>query len=49
MKIHNIKEELNNDMKTSEKRMKHKHKTQWKATAADYNKQKTESHNSKIK
>jgi hypothetical protein len=35
--------------KTSEKRMKHKYKTQWKATLADYNKQKTESQNLKIK
>jgi hypothetical protein len=35
--------------KTSEKRMKQKHKTQWKATRADKNKQKTESQNLKIK
>jgi hypothetical protein len=33
---------------TSEKRMKHKYKTQWKATPADKNNQKTESQNLKI-
>jgi hypothetical protein len=35
--------------KTSEKRMKDKYKTQWKATPADENKQKTESQNLKMK
>jgi hypothetical protein len=49
MKIDNIKEEVTHDMKTSEKRMKQKYKTQWKATSADQNKRKTESQNLKIK
>jgi hypothetical protein len=35
--------------KTSDKRIKQKHKTQWKATPADYKKWKTESQNLKIK
>jgi hypothetical protein len=35
--------------KASEKRMKQKYKTQWKATPADENKQKTESQNLKMK
>jgi hypothetical protein len=35
--------------KTSEKRMKQKHKTQWKATPTASTKQKTESQNLKIK
>jgi hypothetical protein len=35
--------------KTSEKRMKLKHKTQWKITPADLNKRKTKSQNLKIK
>jgi hypothetical protein len=35
MKIDNIKDEVTHDMKTSEKRMKQKCKTQWKATLAE--------------
>jgi hypothetical protein len=36
MKIDNIKEEVTNDMeKPQKKRMKQKHKTQWKATPTD--------------
>jgi hypothetical protein len=35
--------------KTLEKRMKQKHKTQWKATPADYSKWNVESQNFKIK
>jgi hypothetical protein len=35
--------------KTSEKRMAHKYKTQWKATPEDKNKRKTKSQNLKIK
>jgi hypothetical protein len=35
MTTQNIKEDLNKDMKTSEKRIKQKHKTQWKAVPAD--------------
>jgi hypothetical protein len=35
MKIDNIKDEVTHDMKTSEKRMKQKYKTQWKATPAE--------------
>jgi hypothetical protein len=35
--------------KISEKRMKQKYKTQWKATPVDWNKQRIESHNLKIK
>jgi hypothetical protein len=34
-KIDNFKEEIPMTWKTSEKRMKQKHKTQWKATPAD--------------
>jgi hypothetical protein len=36
MKTENIKEEVTHDMETSEKRIKQKHKTQWKATPADF-------------
>jgi hypothetical protein len=46
--IDNIKEEVTNHMETSEKRMKQKYKTKWKATPAD-NKQKTETQNSNRK
>jgi hypothetical protein len=35
MKIDNIKEEVIHDKKNSEKTMKQKYKTQWKATSAD--------------
>jgi hypothetical protein len=39
MKIDNIKEEVAHDIeylkKTTKKKMKQKHKTQWKATPAD--------------
>jgi DNA repair exonuclease SbcCD ATPase subunit len=35
MKIDNIKEEMMHDTETSEKRMKQKYKTKWKATAAE--------------
>jgi hypothetical protein len=35
MKINNIKEEETQDWKTSEKRMKQKCKTKWKANPAD--------------
>jgi hypothetical protein len=35
MKIDNIKEEMTHDMETSEKRMKQKYKSQWKATLAE--------------
>jgi hypothetical protein len=31
MNIENIKEDVTNEMETSEKRMKQKYKTQWKA------------------
>jgi uncharacterized protein Yka (UPF0111/DUF47 family) len=34
-KIDNIKEEVTHDMETSEKKMKQKYKTQWKATLAE--------------
>jgi hypothetical protein len=37
-KIKNIKEEVKKIWKTREKRIKQKHKTQWKATPADQNK-----------
>jgi hypothetical protein len=49
MIIDNIKDKVTMIWKTSEIRMKQKHKTQWKATPADYNKWKTESQNLKIK
>jgi hypothetical protein len=45
VEIKNIKE----NMESSEKRIKQKHKTQWKATSEDKTKWKTESQNSKIK
>jgi hypothetical protein len=48
MKIDNIKEEVTHDMENLRK----KNKTQmqkWKATPADWNKQKTEFQNSKMK
>jgi hypothetical protein len=49
MKIGNIKKEVTHDMeKPQKKRIKQKHKTQRKATPADYNKQKTESQNLKM-
>jgi hypothetical protein len=35
MKIASIKEEASKDMKTSEKRMKQKCKTKWKANTAE--------------
>jgi hypothetical protein len=35
MKIENIKEEVAHDMENLRKRIKQKHKTQWKATPAD--------------
>jgi hypothetical protein len=44
-----IKEEVTHDMENPEKRMQQKYKTQWKSTPADYNKQKTESQNLKMK
>jgi hypothetical protein len=47
MKIDNIKEELTQDMENLRK--KNETETQWKATPADYNKQKTDSQNLKIK
>jgi hypothetical protein len=49
MKIDNIKEEVTYHMENLRKKMKQKHKTQWKATPADQNKQKTEFQNLKIK
>jgi hypothetical protein len=49
MKIKNIKEEVTEDMGNLRKKIKQKHKTQWKATPAVQNKLKTESQNSKIK
>jgi hypothetical protein len=49
MKIRNIKEEMTKDMENLRKRIKQKHKTQWKATPENENKWKTESQNSKIK
>jgi hypothetical protein len=35
MKFDNIKQEVTQDMKSLEKRMKLKHKNQWEATPAD--------------
>jgi hypothetical protein len=35
IKIENIKEEVTHDMENSEKTVKQKHKTEWKATPAD--------------
>jgi hypothetical protein len=35
MKIDNIKEEVTHDMENLRKKMKHKYKTQWKATPTD--------------
>jgi hypothetical protein len=35
MKIENIKEKVTHDMETLKKKIKQKHKTQWKATPAD--------------
>jgi paraquat-inducible protein B len=49
VKIDNIKEELTMIWKTTEKRMKQKYKTKWKAIPADWNKQKTEPQNLKMK
>jgi hypothetical protein len=51
MKIDNIKEEGIQDMEkiSSEKKMKQKCITKWKANPADKNKQKTESQNLKMK
>jgi hypothetical protein len=50
MKINNIKEEVTQDMENlKKKKIKQKHKTEWKATMEDQNKWKKESQNSKIK
>jgi predicted nucleic acid-binding Zn-ribbon protein len=48
MKIENIKEQVTHDMENFRK-IKQKHKTEWKAAPADKNKWNTESQNSKIK
>jgi hypothetical protein len=49
MKIENIKEEITHDMENLRKRVKQKHKRQWKSIPADWNKWKTESQDMKIK
>jgi hypothetical protein len=48
-KIDNIKEETTQDMENLRKRTKQNCKTKWKANQAEYNKQKTESQNLKMK
>jgi hypothetical protein len=49
MKIENIKEEMIHNMENFRKKNQTETQTQWKATPADYNKQKTESQYLKIK
>jgi uncharacterized coiled-coil protein SlyX len=49
MKIDNMKEEVTHDMENLRKKNETEIQTQWKATAADYNKQMTESQNLKMK